>query len=390
MPKNIIFCADGTWNGPEDASGESVFDAKNLASELRDTPVTNVVKFYANIAGSAIASSIGLADEDEKSLVDAGGQVVQVAKYLHGVGDSRNIFVKMAGGVFGIGVIARIVRGFTFISRNYQPGDAIHICGFSRGAYTARALGGMIANVGLLDPSTYDPTVKFQAYRLGVAAWAKSKRLQLNGAGKLTSGLNDMIGLIETLVAKQLSSNSLRPDVPIRSIAVWDTVGSMGIPEYVKGARADLFRFVDTDLSAKVEAGFHAMALDEQRSDFTITKWNVRDGITQRWFIGAHADVGGGYPEAQARLSDLALQWLATNLIGQGVKMSNPVAYTPDITNILTQPIHTPWSSPPFDHLGTAQRVIASTDQIDDSVRARWNADATYRPGPLVAASYWL
>ena len=383
MAKSIIFCADGTWNGPEDSTGESVFDAGNLTTELHDTAVTNVVKLYANLDGASTAASIGLADEDEKSLSNGGGPVTQVAKYLHGVGDSRNILVKMMGGVFGMGVIARIVRGYTFISRNYLPGDAIFICGFSRGAYTARALGGMIAQVGLLNPATYDPTAKYQAYRMGVAAWAKSKRLQLNGAGRLTADLNGMIGVIETLLAKTLTAENLIPDVPIQAIAVWDTVGSLGIPEYVQGARADLFRFVDADLSAKVKFGFHAMALDEQRCDFPVTKWNVRDNVTQRWFIGAHSDVGGGYPESEARLSDLALQWLTQNLVDQGVQVQDPFAYVPDVNNVLTQPIHTPWTKPPYDHLGCARRMVAPSDEVDASALARWKADSTYRPSGL-------
>ena len=50
---------------------------------------------------------------------------IQVAKYLHGVGNSENGLVRVLGGVFGAGVIARIVRGYTFISRHFKPGDKI-------------------------------------------------------------------------------------------------------------------------------------------------------------------------------------------------------------------------------------------------------------------------
>src|SRR5690242_14693912 len=55
-----------------------------------------------------------------------------------------------------------------YISRNYRPGDRIFIVGFSRGAYTARALAGMIAAKGLLDATQYDLEDKEPAYRLGV------------------------------------------------------------------------------------------------------------------------------------------------------------------------------------------------------------------------------
>ena len=65
-----------------------------------------------------------------------------MAKYLHGVGDSNNFLAKVLGGGFGEGLITRIVRGYTFVSRNYEDGDKIYLVGFSRGAYTARALAG--------------------------------------------------------------------------------------------------------------------------------------------------------------------------------------------------------------------------------------------------------
>jgi len=327
VSKTIIFCADGTWNGPEDASGESVLDAQDIADDLTETSVTNVVKLYANISGNTTAESLALKNESEKVLSDPIGGVTQVAKYLHGVGDSTNPFEKVLGGVFGVGIISRIVRGFTYISRHYEPGDSIHICGFSRGAYTARALGGVITQVGVLDPTTYDPDAKVQAYRLGVAAWAKAKTIQLDGKGRLTTAAKALIAGAEELLAAPLKPENLRANVPVASISVWDTVGSLGIPEYIKGARADLFRFVDTALSAKVQNGFHAMAIDEQRCDFPVTKWDARERISQMWFTGAHSDVGGGYPPAESRLSDTALEWMTSNLLGQGVKLVAPMSY---------------------------------------------------------------
>jgi uncharacterized protein (DUF2235 family) len=383
MAKVIVFCADGTWNGPEDASGESVLESDDVAKELTSTSVTNVVKLYANLAGAALPGAVGLKNEDEKVFPDEAGKPLQVSKYLHGVGDSTNLLVKLMGGVFGIGVVTRIVRGYTFISRYYEPGDDIHICGFSRGAYTARALAGVIATVGLLNPKEYDPQSKMQAYRLGVAAWAKSKTLQLNGLGKLTNVATDVIGALQGLLAAKLGPHSLIPDVPLKSVAVWDTVGSMGIPEYVRGARADILRFVDTDLSKKVVFGLHAMSIDELRADFPVTPWKARDGLTQRWFVGAHADVGGGYPPKESGLSDFTLRWMTENLRGLGVRFAAAPIYVPDCSTVLTQPIHTPWTNPPFDHLGHAPRDIPTAGDVDPSARQRWDSNTGYRPEAL-------
>src|SRR5262245_14011041 len=160
MSKQIIFCADGTWNGPPDHPSTSDIDGTRQTDSDISDGVTNVVKLFANLDGQVTAPTQALQNETEKELKDRGGAQLQISKYIHGVGDSKNPVLRVLGGVFGAGVIARIVRGYTFISRNYVAGDSIHILGFSRGAYTARALAGMIATVGLLNPRNYDPNDK--------------------------------------------------------------------------------------------------------------------------------------------------------------------------------------------------------------------------------------
>src|SRR6266571_3046727 len=263
MPKNIVFCADGTWNGPAQQTGVSTIDDADAHGEVAQSAITNVVKLFANLRGQVTAETLKLPNEQEKVARDAKGDVVQVAKYMHGVGDSSHEALKVFGGIFGMGVVARIVRGYTFISRHYTPGDAIHLIGFSRGAYTARALAGMIAHIGVLNPTAYDPANKVEAYCYGMAAWAKSKSITLWGTGKLTTIATHVLGIIEHLAAAPLPDNALIPEVKIRCVGVWDTVGSMGIPAYVDDTRYDVFRFTDTSLHPNVELGFHAMAIDE-------------------------------------------------------------------------------------------------------------------------------
>ncbi|MES2606654.1 MAG: DUF2235 domain-containing protein, partial [Pseudomonadota bacterium] len=171
MPKWIVFCADGTWNGPgQDDNGDKLPDP------------TNVFKLFWGLAGELTAGSVIAADEQEKALV-VNGKLLQLAKYIHGVGDSRNPIRRLVGGAFGAGIIARIVRGYTFISRNYEPGDRIVIVGFSRGAYTARALAGMVAGQGLLGKHlTAD---KERAYRAGAQAWYRYRNQRSKGPGFL-------------------------------------------------------------------------------------------------------------------------------------------------------------------------------------------------------------
>jgi uncharacterized protein (DUF2235 family) len=383
MPKTIVFCADGTWNGPEDQTKQSTTDTADTAGELQGATLTNVVKLYSNLAGRPTPETITLHNEQEKKLVDDAGDTVQIAKYMHGVGNSNNAAMKVLGGVFGIGVIARIVRGYTFISRNYQAGDAIHITGFSRGAYTARALAGMIGCVGLLDTTRYDVNDKEEAYRRGVAAWNRSKGITLTGNSGITRLANRLLDFVEDFVARiKLKDADLISNVNVKSVGVWDTVGSMGMPLYIHDSRCDVFRFVDTALNPRVEFGFHAMAIDEQRADFPVTPWNRRTGVEQVWFTGAHADVGGGYAAVESRLSDAALAWMMKKLAGVGVNLATPLTIVPDF---LSDPrtIHKPWMEPPFKLLARASRKPQAEDQFHASVIQRWKSDATYRPAAL-------
>ena len=377
MPKQIVFCADGTWNGPADAPSTSDIDgAAQLDAEL-DDGVTNVVKLFASLRGQSTAETQALRNETEM-LYSAATGLAQVSKYLHGVGDSKTAVMKVLGGVFGAGVIARIIRGYTFISRNYAPGDSIHIVGFSRGAYTARALAGLISGVGLLNPRKYDPDDKSEAYLRGLAAWFKCKGFVFQGDRKLSSLLNaiaDFAG--EAIAAVALRKTDLIANVPIKSVAVWDTVGSMGVPNYVRGSRKDFFSFVNTKLSPGVEYGFHAMALDERRRDFPVTRWDKDKRVEQVWFIGAHSDVGGGYAARESGLSDIALDWMMQKLVGVGVLFATPPLRVLDLTRY-AQEFHAPWKKPPFN-LGAKARTPKAGDVFHPSVTQRWAANAAYK-----------
>jgi len=376
--KHILFCADGTWNGPADPAAEDDIDAPSSATGEGLARTTNVWKLFVDLAGTVTPETAALPREQEKILTGPGGMPSQVAKYMHGVGDSPNLVVKALGGAFGTGVIARIVRGYTYISRNYLPGDAIHIIGFSRGAYTARALAGMICSVGLINPRKYDAGDKFQAYVLGYGAWLKARGVVFGGGGTVSRWLTGMFHGAELLASRLLfSRGDFITGIPIQSVAVWDTVGSMGIPLYVQGRRRDTFSFVDTKLNASVQRGYHAMALDERRRDFPVTRWVARKDIEEVWFSGCHSDVGGGYPAGETGLSDLALGWMMAQLQTQGVIFAANLPLKPDLTHY-AQNIHKPWEQPPFN-IDPQPRLPTITDSFDPTVRRRWAECAPYR-----------
>lgn len=309
MSKNIIFCADGTWNGPnqqDDDDGMPDF--------------TNVYRLYTDLVGVDDPTLLKLGNEQEKTAKTASGNITQIAKYLHGVGDSRNWYTKITGGVFGAGIIQRIVRGYTFICRNYQKGDRIYLVGFSRGAYTVRALAGMIGKCGLLDASKLNLDDKVSAYRLGSAVWANYRR----ASGVSDSVFRDLLLDAPMFFQQKIDPASMIYNVQIEAVAVWETVGALGIPAYLNDKRVDLYRFTDTKLGSGVRFGRQAIAIDEQRIDFTPTWWDSREGIVQVLFPGIHADVGGGYSAADDGngLSNISYRWLRDELAALKVNLN--------------------------------------------------------------------
>jgi uncharacterized protein (DUF2235 family) len=381
MSKDIVFCADGTWNRPGEADGDD-----------KTAGVTNVFKIYVNLDGASTIDSIRLENEQERVLAAADGAVQQAAKYLHGVGDSDNFLVKAMGGALGAGLITRIVRGYTFVSRNYVTGDKIFLIGFSRGAYTVRALAGLIAAKGLLDATKLDLADREGAYRLGAAVWYDYRRTQMQGN-------LDLLGRLEETVL-DLPGFLMRPPgddmlvvAPIEAVAVWDTVGALGIPAFnAKMMRVDNFRFAGLALSPKVRHGLHAVAVDEKRVDFTPTLWDPDQRVTQVLFIGAHGDVGGGNPESDggAELSDGPLKWMTGELTRLGVRfLASPVYVAkPDAIG----PSHCPWTHPPWDVLPRGSRAFPEglglskgvLDRIaGGNVIAEGHAAAPYTPSNL-------
>jgi uncharacterized protein (DUF2235 family) len=361
MSKTLIFCADGTWNSPNQAENTD-----------HTADPTNVFKLFTWLAGADSADSIRNADEQERRLVSQGAPV-QIAKYIHGVGDSRNPIVKLMGGTLGSGVISRVVRGYTFLARNYLPGDRIVIVGFSRGAYTARALAGLILSQGLLDPRYSDDPIK--AYRLGAEAWYRYRRATLRKQPSLAHLGEVMADLPAFILSGTLSDSDLVPVDQIEAVAVWDTVGALGIPDYVgDGERVDAFKFVDTMLSARVKQGFQALARDERRADFTPTLWTAAANVIQVVFPGAHADVGGGYPMGnhESGLSDGALKWMVERLGSVGVAFAGAPSYAlqANVGGVAHKPwAHSPWSL--IKGLRLRQRTFPADVAEHESIAAR-------------------
>jgi len=220
----------------------------------------------------------------------------QIAYYDDGVGTSSWKPLALLGGAIGFG-LARNVRGlYAFLCRNYQPGDEIYAFGFSRGAFTIRILGGLIAARGIVAPG---PDLKLQvdkewlAYRKKYGLFGRTKRVE-----------------------------PVKHDVTIKFMGLWDTVDAYGFPIEEMRIAWDLFvlplAMRDRELSPRVLDAYHALSIDDERQTFHPVLWTEKDQrpgkhvgeerITQVWFAGVHSNLGGGYPDDS--LAHVSLVWM--------------------------------------------------------------------------------
>ncbi len=293
-PKNIIVLCDGTWNKPD-----------QKASGGKPCP-TNVAKLFEAICPC-----------------DADG-VAQFVHYVPGVGTSWRDRLK--GGGFGYGISDNIKSGYKAICSNYEEGDRIFLFGFSRGAYTARSIAGLIHNMGIVRRvNIFKVDEAFAHYKDKAPEWAPGN-----------------------LLANRFQEEFCWPSKRIHFLGVWDTVGALGAPYGVAlGWLVDkLFKcgFHDTKLSSSVRSASHAVAIDEHRWPFRPTLWTLGSSHTnpanfeERWFPGVHADVGGGY--AESGLSDIALDWMADRACQRGLSLDLGRVSNPPFRPEPTQTMH--------------------------------------------------
>ena len=263
MPKNIVLLSDGTSNvetGPK---------------------LTNIGKLYHKL-------------EQYKQDNDT----TQVHFYDRGVG-TEGLIRRGFGLVAGSGIGKNIRDLYTFLVAHYQPGDNIFVFGFSRGATTARALVGMIRNVGILKKA-HKARIK-EAYSIYISE----------------QGVDDERA---TRFRNDFSHPLTEKEKPIKFLGVYDTVVSLGIP----GTTDDdsyWFGFHDLKLSRIIKVARHALAIDEKREDFIPTLWEpnpkAKVNSEQRWFAGVHSDIGGSYEHRG--LADITYAWMITEAFKQGL-----------------------------------------------------------------------
>lgn len=327
FPCNWVVCCDGTWNSAKTE--------------------TNVFHFSQRVPSRP-------------------GQ--QECRYFSGLGTTFGQCLR--GGLFGWGLGEAILEAYLWLAERYRHGDRIWLVGFSRGAYTVRALAGFLGRRGI-PASVRDAMDTKQRQR---AAQTEYERYREARQGEC---------------------------VPVFFLGVFDTVGKLGIPDQWRIAnlfdRPDNYRFHDTQLGNHVAHARHAVAIDEERVLFMPTLWtdaasgqpvyhyaDANRTIEQVWFSGVHGDVGG---HTDSAVNDIPLRWMLEEARTLGLVLTDGAlsTSTPSATTPLAKSAK--WS------LERAPRSIPALlpqnipHRIHPTVLARQVATKDYHPTEQIASS---
>jgi uncharacterized protein (DUF2235 family) len=337
--KRIVLCCDGTWNEP-------------------DTNPTNVVKIAHHVKP------------------EASDGVQQVVFYDQGVGTQGSLD-RFIGGAIGRGIEKNVLDAYRFIVHNYDERDGddeIYLFGFSRGAYTARAVAGLIHAVGLLKKDLWQQLPQaYQYYRTP-----------------------PQLRPVDSPFRRQATHQP-----QIKMIGVWDTVGALGVPTpLLKDLSKHWVGFFDAELSPLVQHAYHALALDEKRGPFAPSVWQGKaqnqQEVEQCWFAGVHSDIGGGYAD-DAGVADISLLWIIEKATALGLEFDtgDPTWHASIKPNALA-PLHDSYSLPyrlfgklagsPAPRRVTVQNSGSYLTSIHPSVLYRMQ-HSSYRPDVIQAAS---
>lgn len=352
-----------------------------------------------------------------------GNGVAQLKKYIPGVGTEFG--ERLRGSIFGVGVARKICEGYQWLAENYRDDAEIYVFGFSRGGFTARSLVQMLANCGLAHKDTlveWSADEIFERY----AAISQQESEVIHPVWRLRywkrcpekAPIDWQPDNSEILL---LDDARVR-EVKIRMAGLWDTVGAIG-SDSLENRTAGFGKSAGHNVrpTRAQEYGFHALAIDEHRPMFEATLWRTfaeagkeseilnryAPYYEQRWFIGAHSDVGGGYGDDD--LPDISLNWMLNKASSLGLAFTHSVeprpgawldpihdsfkAFAGQILNIWDelkegdQRNYRKIGKPPREVKtaeGSVGSLVTVSETLDETVLRRWAEDPTYRPPSLV------
>ena len=335
MTRHLVICTDGTWNRPDQEDRGRIVPS-------------NVVKVCRAVSGQT------------KNGIE------QLIYYDTGVGTGGR-WDRIKGGAFGVGLSDNVKQAYEALGNEFKAEDKLFLFGFSRGAYTARSLAGLIGLCGIPDRKKGD--VKecvekaFKIYRMKPEKKKDLRERQAKEHREACSHADGNGNIINEIIF----------------IGVWDTVGALGVP--VKGltwiARRK-HKFHDLTLGSHIKNAYHAVAIDERRGPFEPALWleksqSLGQTVEQVWFPGVHSNIGGGYVDVG--LSDRALLWVCLKACDNGLGFDE--AYMsrrvdPNYHGELRDSMSWGYSFiAPVTRRGPVARQIGGTRKADDGRRYR-------------------
>ncbi|HEX6549411.1 MAG TPA: DUF2235 domain-containing protein [Gammaproteobacteria bacterium] len=337
--KRIAVFADGTWQAQDSANVSNIVLLKNAVKAV------------------------------------AADGTPQISAYHIGVGADTSRLMAYIQGAFGLGVSGNIKDLYRGLVKRYQgradsnpDHDELYLFGFSRGAFTARSLGGLIRHCGILKPE--HSNLVNQAYALYMA--------------------QDALHDPDSDVMKNFRSKYAWPEFSdasafhVHFIGVFDTVGSLGVPITYKLNAG----FHDTTLSPYVHHACQALAIDEQRGNFEPCLWQQHaealpdQKLVQAWFPGVHSDIGGGY--AETGLADCTLHWMADYARAAGLDLDTASFPDPNPDGTLHDSLTGLYKVMPAVSrpIGSAEPdTVPQRIHADTLIRMHWSS--SYRPANL-------
>ena len=292
MPKNIVICCDGNYEAWAGAS-----NVLRLYWTLRKGLSTQVVYFNPGLDNAkkievpaALSQAADLASFASGYFVAKG--ILDVLKIWGPISrffqKGWNKFLAL---LFGSDVASSMEGAYAYLMETYEPDDVVFIFGFSRGAYAACALGAVLHMYGLL--------------------WPGNEALRDRLFGMLRRGRRAREEFDLAPAFKASFARSCR----VRFLGIWDTVSSAGW-------LYNPIKLPYITVNPNITVVRHAVSIDERRAFFRPLLWSQsqpNQDVKQVWFAGVHGDVGGGYPDVEAGLSKITLEWMLNEAIGAGL-----------------------------------------------------------------------
>lgn len=306
--KRIIICMDGTWQSlSQDKLTNIGILARSIAHKETRQDQSHVYQtvIYTQGVGTSIA---GLGKRDF-------------------IGVALSNFNRLAGGAFGEGLEETILDTYLRLAFDYEKGDEIYIFGFSRGAFAARRLAGLINTAGIVSRLHTDRArdgfdLYYNRPHEGAPEDKKAEHVEAAKQFRMLYGKGDR---------NPDGTRRKTADVPpIQFLGVFDTVAQRGLGDVLASLTPwhdkNKFKFKNYRVSPNVVNARHAVAIDESRLGFPVLLWDGvdddnsrfgRQAYAQRWFVGRHGDVGGG---EGSKLAAAALKWMAEGARDAGLR----------------------------------------------------------------------